>query len=56
MPRGRAQAIERLTAALLRHEGAPDNEKARTIAWPFVHELPGRSTSAVVRRKSPCTG
>jgi phenylpyruvate tautomerase PptA (4-oxalocrotonate tautomerase family) len=37
----RAHAVERLTTALLRHEGAaPDNELVRGMAWGFVHELP----------------
>jgi len=37
----RAQAVERLTAALLRHEGAVDNEPTRMMSRAFVHELPG---------------
>lgn len=37
----RAQAVERLTSALLRHEGASDdNPRVRAMAWGFVHELP----------------
>ncbi|HEX8207627.1 MAG TPA: 4-oxalocrotonate tautomerase [Solirubrobacteraceae bacterium] len=37
----RGRAVERLTTALLRHEGAdPDNEVVRGMAWGFVHELP----------------
>src|SRR3982750_2441814 len=36
----RAQAVERLTAALLRHEGAADNEQTRAMSWTLVHELP----------------
>lgn len=37
----RAQAVEKLTSALLRHEGAPaDNLYVRGMAWGFVHELP----------------
>jgi len=40
-PEARAQAVERLTSALLRHEGAPeDNPLIRAMAWGFVHELP----------------
>jgi phenylpyruvate tautomerase PptA (4-oxalocrotonate tautomerase family) len=35
-----AAAVERLTAALLLHEGAPDNERIRAIAWTYVHEQP----------------
>jgi phenylpyruvate tautomerase PptA (4-oxalocrotonate tautomerase family) len=33
-------AVEKLTAALLHHKGAPDNERIRAIAWTFVRELP----------------
>jgi phenylpyruvate tautomerase PptA (4-oxalocrotonate tautomerase family) len=33
-------AVEKLTAALLRHEGAPENERIRAIAWTFVNEIP----------------
>jgi phenylpyruvate tautomerase PptA (4-oxalocrotonate tautomerase family) len=37
----RARAVERLTGALLRHEGAPeDSDYARAMAWVFTHELP----------------
>jgi phenylpyruvate tautomerase PptA (4-oxalocrotonate tautomerase family) len=36
----RAEAVERLTAALLRHEGATDNEQTRAMSWTVVHELP----------------
>jgi phenylpyruvate tautomerase PptA (4-oxalocrotonate tautomerase family) len=36
----REQAVERLTAALLKHEGAPDNEQTRAMSRCFIHELP----------------
>lgn len=39
-PEERATAVERLTAALLRHEGAADNEQTRAMSWTLVHELP----------------
>ncbi|HET8565509.1 MAG TPA: hypothetical protein VFL77_03450 [Solirubrobacterales bacterium] len=39
-PEALATAVDKLTAALLRHEGAPDNERVRAIAWAFVHEVP----------------
>jgi phenylpyruvate tautomerase PptA (4-oxalocrotonate tautomerase family) len=39
-PEERAEAVERLTAALLRHEGAADNEQTRAMSWTVVHELP----------------
>jgi phenylpyruvate tautomerase PptA (4-oxalocrotonate tautomerase family) len=39
-PAARAEAIEMLTAALLRHEGAADNEATRVMSRAFVHELP----------------
>jgi phenylpyruvate tautomerase PptA (4-oxalocrotonate tautomerase family) len=39
-PDARAEAVERLTAALLRHEGAADNEQTRGMSWTLVHELP----------------
>jgi phenylpyruvate tautomerase PptA (4-oxalocrotonate tautomerase family) len=39
-PEARAEAVEKLTAALLRHEGAADNEQTRAMSWTLVHELP----------------
>jgi len=39
-PEERTTAVERLTAALLRHEGATDNEQTRGMSWTLVHELP----------------
>jgi phenylpyruvate tautomerase PptA (4-oxalocrotonate tautomerase family) len=44
-PKARAEAIERLTAALLRHEGAADNEATRAMSRAFVHELPPAATN-----------
>ena len=35
-----AEAVEELTLALLRHEGAVDNEATRAMSRAFVHELP----------------
>jgi phenylpyruvate tautomerase PptA (4-oxalocrotonate tautomerase family) len=32
-----AHLPDRLTAALLRHEGAPDNERTRAMTWVFLH-------------------
>lgn len=40
----RDQLAEALTAALLRHEGAPDNERTRALTWVFMHECPAGST------------
>ena len=39
-PDARAKAVEKLTAALLRNEGATDNEQTRAMSWTVVHELP----------------
>jgi phenylpyruvate tautomerase PptA (4-oxalocrotonate tautomerase family) len=39
-PGARAEAVEKLTAALLRNEGANDNEQTRAMSWTVVHELP----------------
>ena len=39
----RADLVEGLTAALLRAEGAPDNEMSRSIAWLYVDERPAGS-------------
>lgn len=36
----RAEAVEGLTAALLRNEGAPDNKQTRAMSWLVVHEVP----------------
>jgi phenylpyruvate tautomerase PptA (4-oxalocrotonate tautomerase family) len=37
---GRTEAVERLTTAILEHEGVPDNEHSRLFSWCYVHELP----------------
>lgn len=39
-PEARATAVARLTEALLRHEGASDNEATRMMSRALVHELP----------------
>lgn len=39
-PDARADAVEGLTAALLRNEGATDNDATRAMSWTIVHELP----------------
>ena len=39
----RAEAVEKLTAALLRNEGATDNEQTRAMSWTVVHELPAHA-------------
>lgn len=39
-PHARAEAVEKLTAALLRNEGALDNAQTRAMSWAVVHELP----------------
>jgi phenylpyruvate tautomerase PptA (4-oxalocrotonate tautomerase family) len=36
----RAQAVDSLTAALLRNEGAADNEQTRAMSWVVVNEVP----------------
>jgi phenylpyruvate tautomerase PptA (4-oxalocrotonate tautomerase family) len=36
----RAAAVEKLTEALLRIEGAPVNQQTQAMAWTLVHELP----------------
>jgi phenylpyruvate tautomerase PptA (4-oxalocrotonate tautomerase family) len=49
-PAARAQAVERLTSALLRHEGAPESSPmARAMAWGFVHEVPQEAISIAGR-------
>jgi phenylpyruvate tautomerase PptA (4-oxalocrotonate tautomerase family) len=35
-----AELVQGLTAALIQHEGAPDNERTRAMTWVLVHELP----------------
>ena len=39
----RAAAVEGLTTALLRHEGAVDNEQTRAMSWTVVHEVPSHA-------------
>jgi phenylpyruvate tautomerase PptA (4-oxalocrotonate tautomerase family) len=39
-PDARAEAVDKLTEALLRNEGALDNEQTRAMSWTVVHELP----------------
>src|SRR2546423_3112439 len=36
----KGRLVEELTTALLKWEGAPDNEVARSIAWTYVDERP----------------
>jgi phenylpyruvate tautomerase PptA (4-oxalocrotonate tautomerase family) len=36
----RSKAVEKLTASLLRNEGADDNEQTRAMSWTVIHELP----------------
>lgn len=39
-PGARAEAVDKLTASLLKAEGAADNDYTRAMAWTIVHELP----------------
>jgi phenylpyruvate tautomerase PptA (4-oxalocrotonate tautomerase family) len=39
-PQALETAVEKLGQALLRAEGAPENERTRAVSWTFVHELP----------------
>jgi hypothetical protein len=48
----RATALERMTEALLRWEGAPDNGRTRALSWGFIHELP-RAAVNVAGRPAP---
>ena len=36
----RAEVVDKLTSALLRNEGAVENEQTRAMTWTLVHELP----------------
>ena len=36
----RATALERMTEALLRWEGAPDNERTRALSWGLSTSFP----------------
>ena len=38
-PSARDWAAERLTAALLHHQGSPDTERTRAMTWCTLHEL-----------------
>lgn len=42
-PRAAGEAVDRMSAALLRWEGAPDGDRARAMAWSFAHEVPAHS-------------
>jgi phenylpyruvate tautomerase PptA (4-oxalocrotonate tautomerase family) len=44
-PDARAKAVEKLAVALLRHEGAVDNQRSRALSWQFVHEIPADALS-----------
>ena len=35
-----AELVDQLTAALLRNEGAPDNDRTRAMTWMYLHEVP----------------
>ncbi|MDX6697883.1 MAG: hypothetical protein QOE65_1280 [Solirubrobacteraceae bacterium] len=49
-PAARAEAVARLTEALLRIEGAdPQSPYARAMAWAFVHELPPEAVNVAGR-------
>ena len=48
-PEAQPEVIERLTAALLRNEGAPDNERTRAMTWTFLHELPAGAVNVAAR-------
>jgi phenylpyruvate tautomerase PptA (4-oxalocrotonate tautomerase family) len=39
-PEARAEVVEKLTDALLRHEGATVNRMTHGLSWVFVHEAP----------------
>jgi phenylpyruvate tautomerase PptA (4-oxalocrotonate tautomerase family) len=39
-PQALETAVKKLGQALLRAEGAPENERTRAVSWTFVHELP----------------
>lgn len=36
--KSQADLADQLTAALLRNEGAPDNERTRAMTWTYLHE------------------
>jgi hypothetical protein len=39
-PEAVSEAVDKMTGALLRWEGAPEHERTRALAWAFVHALP----------------
>jgi phenylpyruvate tautomerase PptA (4-oxalocrotonate tautomerase family) len=39
----RDQLVRDLSTALIKHEGAPDNDHVRSITWCFVDERPARA-------------
>jgi phenylpyruvate tautomerase PptA (4-oxalocrotonate tautomerase family) len=39
----RDQLVRDLTTALIKHEGAPDNDYVRSVTWCFVDERPARA-------------
>ncbi len=45
----KARLVEELTAALLKWEGAPDNEIAASIAWTYVDERPAGAINVAGR-------
>jgi phenylpyruvate tautomerase PptA (4-oxalocrotonate tautomerase family) len=47
----RARLVDDLLATLLHWEGAPDNERSRSLAWAFVHEV-----KSVTVASSPTSG
>jgi phenylpyruvate tautomerase PptA (4-oxalocrotonate tautomerase family) len=49
----RAAALEKMTIALLRWEGAPDNERTRALSWGFIHELPSHAINVGGRQAPP---
>ncbi|MGH2963780.1 MAG: tautomerase family protein [Solirubrobacterales bacterium] len=41
-PQATAALMERLSTTLINWEGAPDNERTRSVTWGFVHEIPSQ--------------
>ena len=52
-PDDRDEAVERLTEALLRLEGAPVNDQTRAMSWVFVHELSPAAVYVAGRQAEP---
>jgi phenylpyruvate tautomerase PptA (4-oxalocrotonate tautomerase family) len=47
----REEVMQRLTSALVRHEGAPEgSSRAQGMAWGFVHEMPEGAVTIAGRR------